>query len=176
MIKYKIYSAIFSFGIIALSLLTNSKATAQINGNFIFSSIGSLSNTSNAISPFQFKSIAKCIDVQTGIIVLNGSIGTGQFAANCEIKTQFNSLGVKLYPNPVTAISKLKFSHTPPLSEVFSISIWSTQGIFIQKITKTGYELYQGVPMNFHTLSSGSYLLTVESSNYVDVVKFIKGY
>ena len=105
----------------------------QLAGAFIMSSVGGLQNMSNNSMAVTFSSSATCLNVQNGTAVLTGDRGTGNFAINCEVNTIFNSLGIKLYPNPVGASTKIKFINTPPLTDQFTISVWNSEGFNIRK-------------------------------------------
>ena len=142
---------------------------------FMMSSIGGLSSgvAANATA-VQFKSSANCIDVQNGIAVLNGTRALGDFAINCDIKVKFNALGIKMFPNPVSSVAKIKFNNTPPLTEEFKISIWSSTGAFMSSKKETGFNIFQGVFMDMNDLVDGTYVLQIESSTYLDAIKFIK--
>ena len=146
----------------------------ELSGSFIMSSVGGIQNMSNNSMAVTFTSNAACLNVQNGAAVLTGERGTGSFAVNCEVNTKFNTLGIKLYPNPVAANTKVKFINTPPLNDNFSITIWSNQGEKISTGNATGYELYQGKLMNMGSLVSGSYIIQIESDKYRDALKFIK--
>ena len=138
------------------------------------SSIGSIGNSSSSVSSLNFKSTAACLDVQNGLAVLKGSRNTGEFAINCEVSLKFNSLGIKLFPNPVNGATNVKFINTPPLTETFNLSIWSTDGAIVNTRKETGYNLFQGLTMDLSGLTPGSYVLKIESSNFADAIKFIK--
>ncbi len=138
------------------------------------SSVGSFVGTSATSNAIQFKSIGTCIDVQTGIAVLKGDRGNGDFAINCEVFMKFNTLNIKLYPNPVQSYTKLKLINTPPLAEVFNVSIWTSEGFLISTKKERGYDLFQGITINLAELQAGTYILKMESSQYRDAVKFIK--
>ena len=146
----------------------------QLTGAFIMSSVGGLNNMSNNSMAVTFSSSATCLNVQNGTAVLTGDRGTGSFAINCEVNTIFNSLGIKLYPNPVVSITKIKFINTPPLNDQFNISIWGADGFKITSGKATGYELFQGMPLDFSMLQAGSYVIQIESDKYRDALKFIK--
>ena len=146
----------------------------QLTGAFIMSSVGGLNNMSNNSMAVTFSSSATCLNVQNGTAVLTGDRGTGNFAINCEVNTIFNSLGIKLYPNPVGANTKVKFINTPPLADQFTISVWNAEGFQITNSKATGYELFQGKGMNFSSLIAGSYIIQIESEKYRDALKFIK--
>ena len=156
---------IFSFTILL--------AKAQM-GLFVMSSVGSYAGTPSNGLAINFNSNAACIDVQTGVAVLNGARGNGQFAINCEVTMRFNSLGIKMFPNPVNNATKIKLNNTPPLNEVFNLTIWTTEGMLIRTQKETGYNLLNGVFLDLGTLVAGTYVLKIESSAYVDAVKFIK--
>ena len=145
-------------------------AEAQI----IMSSIGMMGNASSTINALNFKSSTTCIDVQSGVAVLNGKRGSGQFTINCEVTMKINSLGVRLFPNPVNHITKIKLNNTPPLTETFSLSIWTTEGALIRSQKETGYNLFQGLNIDLSGLTNGAYILKIESQNYMDAIKFIK--
>ena len=146
----------------------------QLTGAFIMSSVGGLNNMSNNSMAVTFSSSATCLNVQNGTAVLTGDRGTGNFAINCEVKSKYNSLGIKLYPNPVVGMTKIKFINTPPLNDQFNISIWGADGFRITSGKATGYELFQGMPLDFSMLQAGSYIIQIESENYTDALKFIK--
>ena len=146
----------------------------SLNGLIIMSSVGSIQNSSNNSMAVTFSSNTNCLNIQNGTAVLTGERGTGSFAINCEVKSLFNTLGIKLYPNPVSEYTKVKFINQPPLNDKFSITVWSNQGEKISASTASGYEIYQGKMMHFSTLVSGSYIIQVESERYKDALKFIK--
>ena len=146
----------------------------QLTGAFIMSSVGGLNNMSNNSMAVTFSSSATCLNVQNGTAVLSGDRGTGNFAINCEVNTIFNSLGIKLYPNPVGASTKIKFINTPPLTDQFTISVWNSEGFKISSAKATGYEIFQGKGMDFSSLIAGSYIIQIESEKYRDALKFLK--
>jgi hypothetical protein len=148
-------------------------AKAQM-GTFIMSSVGAMPGTASNGLAIQFNSIAACIDVQTGVAVLNGARGNGQFAINCEVTMKFNSLGIKLFPNPVNNNTKVKLNNTPPLTETFNLTIWTTEGMLVRTQKETGYNLFQGLNLDLSALIAGTYVLKIESPAYVDAIKFIK--
>ena len=141
---------------------------------FVMSSVGSMANTASSSTAISFKSTATCIDVQSGVAVLNGTRANGQFAINCEVTMQFNTLGIRLFPNPVSSNTKVKFVNTPPLTETFNLSIWTAEGTLITTRKETGYNLFQGMTLDLGGLNSGTYVLKIESTQFVDAIKFIK--
>jgi hypothetical protein len=148
---------------------------AQVNnGAFIMSSVGAISNFSNNSMAINFSSSSNCLNVQNGTAVIAGDRGNGLFAANCEAVTKINALGIKLFPNPVSDITKVKFMNTPPLNDNFVITILGLEGNNITTLSATGYELFQGKNINLSSLSSGTFFLQIESSKYIDAIKFIK--
>ena len=157
--------------LLVMTLLANKQAASQ---GFMMSSIGGFSGTSSNIAAINFKSVATCIDVQSGIAVLKGDRNNGLFAINCEVKMQFNTLGIKLYPNPVSNLTKVKFVNTPPLTEIFNLSVWTTDGAIVTARKETGYNLFQGLTMDLGNLTAGTYVLKIESASFVDAIKFIK--
>ncbi|MEY4572969.1 MAG: Secretion system C-terminal sorting domain [Bacteroidota bacterium] len=157
-----------SFFLCAINLLK-----AQ-TGLFVMSSVGAMAGTSSNGLAINFNSIAACIDVQTGIAVLNGARGNGQFAINCEVTMKFNSLGIKMFPNPVNNATKVKFKNTPPLNDLFNLTIWTTEGLLVKSQKETGYNLFQGLNMDLSALIAGTYVLKIESAGYMDAIKFIK--
>jgi len=146
----------------------------QMTGTFIMSSVGGIQNASNNSMAIAFNSSATCLNVQNGTAVLTGDRGTGNFAINCEVNTVFNSLGIKLYPNPVGANTKVKFINTPPLNAQFNITIWNSEGLQVGSAKATGFEIFQGKQIDFGSLSIGSYVIQIESEKYIDALKFIK--
>jgi hypothetical protein len=108
------------------------------------------------------------------VAVLNGARANGQFAINCEVTMQYNTLGIKLFPNPVSSSTKVKFVNTPPLTETFNLSVWTSDGALISIRKETGYNLFQGSTLYLGGLNSGSYILKIESAHFMDAIKFIK--
>lgn len=141
---------------------------------FVMSSVGTMANTASSSTAINFKSTATCIDVQSGAAVLSGTRANGQFAINCEVTMQFNTLGIRLFPNPVSSNTKVKFVNTPPLTETFNLSIWTAEGTLITTRKETGYNLFQGMTLDLGGLNSGTYVLKIESAQFVDAIKFIK--
>ena len=150
------------------------KLQAQSSANFMMSSMGSIPGASNTGMAIQFNSIATCLNVQNGVAVLYGVRGNGQFAINCEVSLKINSLGIKLYPNPVSITTRVKFVNTPPLTETFNLSVWTTDGALLFTGKETGYNLFQGINLDVSSFGSGTYVLKIESENYIDALKFIK--
>ena len=147
-----------------------SMAEAQI----VMSSIGMMGNVSSTISALNFKSISSCIDVQSGVAVLNGTRGNGEFAFSCEVVMNFNSLGIKLFPNPVNSNTRVKFVNAPPLTEQFSLQVFTAEGQFISSKKESGYNLFQGITIDLGALTTGTYILKITSTEFVDAIKFIK--
>ena len=170
-LKNKIVIAIIP--IIGLAFPQNLEAQ-QLTGVFIMSSVGGLNNMSNNSMAVTFSSSATCLNVQNGTAVLTGNRGTGSFAINCDVDTKFNTLGIRLYPNPVTTNTNVKFINTPPLADQFTISVWNSEGFKISSAKATGYEIFQGKGMDFSSLIAGSYIIQIESEKYRDALKFIK--
>lgn len=143
-------------------------------GNFMMSSVGTIEGTNSNSLAVQFKSTTSCIDVQTGILVLYGNRGNGEFAINCEVTMKLNSLGIRLFPNPVNTLTKIKFTNTPPLLAQFTLSIYTTEGILIKISKESGYNLFQGLNIDLSFLNAGTYFLNITSTEYIDTIKFIK--
>lgn len=140
----------------------------------VVSSIGNFPGTTSSIAAIQFKGISTCIDVQSGMAVLTGKRAAGDFAINCEVSLKYNSLGVRMFPNPVQAHAKVKATNTPPLNETFNLTVWSADGVLINTRKETGYSLFQGLTIDLSNLKSGTYVLKIDAPKFVDVVKFIK--
>ena len=109
--------------LIVVLAFPQSLKSQQLTGVFIMSSVGSLENMYSNSMAVSFNSSASCLKVQNGTAVLTGDIGSGTFSVNCEVNIKMNTLGIKLYPNPVIANTKVKFIHIPPLNDLFTISI-----------------------------------------------------
>ena len=170
-IKYLILSANILLFLVAFP---QSLEAQQMTGTFIMSSVGGIENASNNSMAVTFNSSAICLNVQNGTAVLTGDRGTGNFAINCEVNAVFNSLGIKLYPNPVGANTKVKFMKAPPLNDQFSITIWNAEGQQVGTAKATGFEIFQGKQIDFGSLSIGSYVIQIESEKFIEALKFIK--
>jgi hypothetical protein len=169
--KYTLLPAIISFFALAFPQMLKAQL---MTGTFIMSSVGGIDNMSNNSMAVTFVSNANCLNVQNGTAVLTGDRGTGSFAINCEVKAVFNSLGIKLYPNPISTNTKVKFINAPPLTDQFSITIWNSEGVQLGIFKATGLEIFQGKQIDFGSLAVGSYVIQIESEKYIDALKFIK--
>ena len=145
---------------------------------FLVSSVGPATggnvNTIANSSVINLNSISNCIDVKSGLIVLNGLRNSGTFAMSCEVNLQINQLGIKMYPNPVETTTKVKLSKSFLVDQYFNVSILTTDGVLVKNSKELGSTLLQGIIMDLSFLNGGTYVLKVESQNYIDVVKFIK--
>ncbi len=157
--------------VIILLVLVISNVRGQM---FMVSSMGSFPNTSSTANAINFKSNALCIDVQSGLAVLNAKTTLGEFAINCSIDQKINTLGIKLYPNPAQTISTLKFINASPLNEIFNVSIWNSEGYLINTRQATGYQIFQGLILHLKDISAGNYILKIESPRFIEAIKFIK--
>jgi hypothetical protein len=146
----------------------------KLNGVFIMSSVGGLENIANNSMSITFNSLVNCLNVQNGAGLLNGDRGMGNFNINCEVNIKFNTLGIKLYPNPVIGITTLKLMNIPPLNDDFKISIWGVDGYKITSGNASGYELLQGRHLDFSMLQDGTYIIQISSEKMIDAFKFIK--
>ncbi len=165
---------VFSLGMLLVLSFPSMLHAQNNNGAFIMSSVGAISNFSNNSMAVTFISNSACLNVQNGSAVLAGAKGMGLFVTNCEGITNFNSLGIKLFPNPVTELTKVKFTNTPPLNDNFVITILNLEGSKIANLSATGYELFQGKQINLSSLSPGTFFIQIESTKYIDALKFIK--
>lgn len=173
--KYFFKNSILATIIPMMVLAFPQSLNAQLlNGVFIMSSVGGFNNMSSNSMAITFNSSTTCFNIQNGAAVLSAPRGAGVFLVNCEVSPKINTLGIKLYPNPVIANTKIKFINTPPLNALFSISIWGTDGFKITSGKATGYEIYQGMPLDFSLLQAGTYIIQIESEKYTDALKFIK--
>lgn len=157
-----------------LCILFSIQTSAQLSPAFSMSSIGMIGNSNSNATAISFKSVANCLDVQSGIAVLNGTRANGQFVTNCDVNIKFNTLGIMLFPNPVLGATKVKFKNTPPLTENFNLSIWTMEGAIVYTSKTSGYNIFQGVIVNMGQLIAGSYIMKIESASYADAIKFIK--
>lgn len=167
---FKQLIAVVFIGFVSLQSINAQETNAAI----IMSSVGPINNMSNNSMAVNFNSTALCLNLQNGTAVLTGERGSGSFAINCDVNVKFNTLGIKIYPNPVSVTTKVKFINMPPLTDIFSISIWSTEGFKITSVTATGYELFQGKALDVSGLNTGSFIIQIESEKYRDALKFIK--
>lgn len=149
-------------------------ANSSISQNFIISGMSSFSGISSNATTLNFNSKTSCIDVQSGIAVLTNTINYGEFVVNCSENQQFNQLGLRLFPNPVISNTKIRFINTPPLNELFKLSIWDIHGRLLMSRRETGYQVFQGLSLNLNYLIAGDYIFKIESSQFVDAIKFIK--
>ena len=137
-------------------------------------SISGFSNTPTVSNSYTISSFQNCINVKNGLYLINSNIANGDFAINCNLPAEFNTLGIKLFPNPVFGFSKVKFINTPPLIELFKISIFNYNGVLENSFNDYGYNIYQGIMLDFSILSAGTYIIQISSSNYIDALKFVK--
>lgn len=108
-------------------------------------------------------------------IFIMSSVGRIEnISIKCEVTTKFNTLGIKLFPNPVIARTNLKIINPSPINESFKISIWGVDGFNITNGKATGQDLFQGLPLDLSMLLDGTYFIQIESGKYIDAIKFSK--
>jgi hypothetical protein len=171
--KFKVrITLLLSIGLVfSTPLLLNAQ---ENSGAFIMTSVGLFKNFSNNSMPIIFSSNSTCINIQNGAAVLTGERGNGMFVVNCEVIANINSLGIKLFPNPVSDFPTIKFIKTPPLNDEFLVTIVGINGNKITNLRATGYELFQGKQINLSNIGTGTFFLQIESPKYIDALKFIK--
>lgn len=160
--------------LLAISTLPKTVMSQNMVGAFVMSSVGSIQNASNSSMALTFSSNNACLNIQNGTAVLTGERATGLFALNCNVVSKFNTLGIMLFPNPVNIISKIKFNNKPTTNEIFIITVLSSDGVKLFNDRATGEQLFQGKQVDFSSLSTGTFVIQVESTNYLDAIKFIK--
>jgi hypothetical protein len=170
---YLKHNILFVFILIIQLAFSQILSAHKLSGVFIMSSVGGLENISNNNMSFTFNSNAVSLNVQNESALLNGYRGAWTFNMNCELNIKFNTLGINLYPNPVIGISTLKCMNPPPLNDAFKISIWGVDGYKITSGKATGYELFQGMPLDFSMLQDGTYILQIESEKLYDALKLV---
>ena len=154
-----------------MMLLNNVALNAQ---HLIISSLGVYNSTNCISNPIQVKSVSKCLDVQTGIAVLNGYRNLGDFLMDCEVSLHTNKIEIKMFPVPVQNAAIVKYSNSGSVSDEYTISIWSINGILLLQQKELGSNLFNGVTLNVVFLPPSTYLLKIESSLNYDILKFIK--
>lgn len=169
----KLYSTII-LTILFINLFPQGIKAQSISGPYILSSIGTIQNLSNNSMPINFASNLNCLQVNNGASLFVGKVSDGNFNPNCIVNARFNTLGIHIFPNPVSDYAKIKFTNTPPLTDLFSVSVWSVGGVQLQNFKHIGFELKQGKTIDFTMLGSGTYIIQIESSNSFDAIKLIK--
>ena len=168
-------SKIYFYALNTLGILILTCHFNIANGqSILMSSMGILPGTTHNASAIMFKSNTNCIDVQSGLTIFNRSNGSGEFDINCIVAQQFNILGMKLFPNPVTTNAKLRLTNSPSLNQDFKLTVWDNQGNLILQTKETSVQLFQGSTISLQHLIAGSYVLMIESSLYMEAIKFIK--
>lgn len=140
----------------------------------IMSSTNKMNQNTTLSTPIYFKSNNQCIDIQSGMAILNSNNKTGVFETNCIINHQFNALNMVLLPNVVNSTAFLKFKNKPDQTSVFNITIWNTEGLLIKTFYQTGIQIYDGIQLNMLSISPGGYILKAESLQNREALKFIK--
>jgi hypothetical protein len=52
--------------------------------------------------------------------------------------------------------------------------VYTTEGQFISSKKESGYNLFQGITLDLGTLTTGTYILKITSTEFADAIKFIK--
>ena len=162
-------------GVFFLMTTLVSKSTySQDAHGIIISSVGQIGNLSNNSMPIDFSSKNSCINIQNGVAVLIGDRSKGEFVISCKTPVKLNTLGAMLYPNPVTSKATVRLKNKPMIDEDFMLTVWSIEGASLFSERLNANELLLGKSINLGGLTSGTYLITVESSRYTEAIKFIK--
>jgi len=166
----KNYFIIFLFFMVLFNCL---KVYSQ-SYTYIISATNMANGSPIISSSIDFQSALKCIDIKTGITILSNNSNNGEFLINCKVDYKFNSLGINLYPNPVVNTTIIKFITPPPFEEIFKITFWTLDGILIKTKNELGINIFKGVVFNLNDLTSGTYIIRIESPKFMDALKFIK--
>ena len=87
------------------------------------SSVGSIPNLSNNSMAINFTSNASCFRIQNGAPIFIAVRGKGKFTNFCVENIKLNSLGIKIFPNPVASKAQVKLSTLPPVAELLGTNI-----------------------------------------------------
>lgn len=162
-------------GLLILSAFPQKAISQSKDGlGIIMSATTGMSGVQSNSGAIMIATSANCLDVKSGLAVISAIRGAGSFAINCELKQQFNTLGIKLYPNPIAQITRVKFINTPPLTDEFNISLSDISGNKVDLGKQNGYTLYQGYNLDLSQVIAGTYFLQITSANYLEIVKVIK--
>ena len=167
---FKTVSVLFLFA----TLISKSMQSQDIAHGIMMSSVGVIGNLSNNSMPIDFSSKNGCINIQNGVAVLIGDRSKGNFTISCKTPVKLNTLGAVLFPNPVVNKTTVRFSNKPLFDEDFMLTVWSIEGASLFSVRANGSELLLGKVIDLGGIASGTYLITVESSQYTDAIKFIK--
>lgn len=173
-IGIKISNTLISGLLLLIAFPKNVKAQNKDGLGIIMSATTGMSGVQSNSGAIMVATSANCLDVKSGLAVISAIRGAGSFAINCEVKQQFNTLGIKLYPNPVAQITRVKFINTPPLTDEFNISLSDISGNKVDLGKQNGYTLYQGYNLDLCQVIAGTYFLQITSANYLEIVKVIK--
>jgi len=143
------------------------------SSNFIISSIGSFPGTQSNITAVKLDQNNACIDVKTGLPILTASRGKDKFIVNCEFINKYKTLGLRAYPNPAKNSTKIDVANMPPVNDLFTISLFHSSGVLIRSFKETGYRLFQGLNIDLMQLAGGTYVVKVESNDYLDAMTFV---
>jgi hypothetical protein len=163
--------------ILLFILIGNKNCFCQFSNRTLFfiSSFGKLTTSSSYSYPVSLNSLKNCIDIKSGLAILTAPRGTGEFSINCNTNLIFNNLGLNIFPNPVRYIATIKVNNLPVTNEDFVVSVYSGDGtILVSSTKKTIPELKTGFQFDCSQIPDGLYVLKVYSSNYIDIIKFLK--
>ena len=141
---------------------------------FTMSSVGMMGNSISNSESIQFNSSKNCLFIENGLALTRQIQANKAFVLGCPIDIQYNTLGIKFYPNPVHENAQLILLQKPPLSLLFTLSIWTPEGQMITNSKIAARELQIGVQLHLSSLQPGTYILKLQAASYVDAIKFIK--
>lgn len=144
-------------------------------GNFLISNVGLINNFSNNSISILFKNNSEsCLNIENGLATINYLKKNYSSSLSCDFKYKINTLGIKLYPNPVNSITTIKFTYQPPQNNLFNIIIFDIEGKMVLNFRDYGNNIFNGKILDLGGLNAGVYFLDIESANYIDSIKFIK--
>ncbi|MEN9696646.1 MAG: hypothetical protein RLZ56_67 [Bacteroidota bacterium] len=159
--------------ILSILCLVHASTKAQSN-HFTMSSVGFMGNIATNSETIQFNRTKNCLFVENGLSLANLQKTGNKFVMGCPTGLQFNTLGLKFYPNPVYTNAHLRLQNKPPINSLFTLSIWTIDGHIVNSSKIASNELVYGTILQLSYLEAGSYILKLETNQFVDAIKFVK--
>jgi hypothetical protein len=149
---------------------------SQLNLAYSMGGVGNLINNGISTSTLSNPVIltgTKCYIVSNGLSKFM-PISNGQFFTSCEVNLDYIKLSIKIFPNPASSYTTVKFLSQLQTDEKFRLEIFTSTGYIVEGLDITQKQFLSGYHLNLNNLSPGVYYIQISSNTVLQSYKILK--